>query len=196
MPKVVDHAQRREELAKALWRVIERDGIEQASVREVAAEAGWSTGALRHYFASQEALIAFAAELVTANVTRRIQAMSYRGDPREYLRGLLEQVLPMDEARHHEMSVWLAFVARARHDESLRAVERRANLQLRDVYQRILNHYAEAGVLRSGTDPFRAALRLQVFVDGLATHRLLDQAIFDDEVTHALLDDHLDQLFR
>lgn len=196
MPKVVDHVQRREELAKALWRVIERDGIEQASVREVAAEAGWSTGALRHYFASQEALIAFAAELVTANVTRRIQAMPYRGDPRGYLRGLLGQVLPMDDARRHEMSVWLAFVARARHDESLRAVERRINLQLRDVYQRILRCYAKAGVLRSGIDPCRAALRLQVFVDGLATHRLLDQTTFDDEVTHALLDDHLDQLFR
>ena len=48
MPKVVDHAARREQLAAALWRVVVRDGVEAASLRRVAAEAGWSVGSLRH----------------------------------------------------------------------------------------------------------------------------------------------------
>ena len=50
MPRVVDHAVRRQELAEALWRVVRRDGVHEVSVRTVADEAGTSPGALRHYF--------------------------------------------------------------------------------------------------------------------------------------------------
>ena len=48
MPKIVDHETRREEIAEALWRVVRRDGVRAASVRTIAAEAGWSPGAVRY----------------------------------------------------------------------------------------------------------------------------------------------------
>ena len=46
MPKVVDHAARREEIVDALLRVAERDGLDGVSLRAVAREGGWSTGVL------------------------------------------------------------------------------------------------------------------------------------------------------
>ena len=52
MPKVVDVEQRKTELAAAVARVIARSGIEGASMRQVAAEAGWTTGTLVHYFSA------------------------------------------------------------------------------------------------------------------------------------------------
>ena len=67
MPKVVDHEQRRRELAAAVWRVIGREGVAEVSIRAVAAESGWSTGALRHYFATRAELLAFACEEVIAS---------------------------------------------------------------------------------------------------------------------------------
>jgi AcrR family transcriptional regulator len=57
MPKVVDHEQRREELAAAVWRIASRDGLDAVTIRAVANEAGWSTGALHHYFADKEDLL-------------------------------------------------------------------------------------------------------------------------------------------
>jgi AcrR family transcriptional regulator len=48
MPKVVDHEQRRGELAAAVWSLASREGLEAVTVRRVAEEAGWSTGALVH----------------------------------------------------------------------------------------------------------------------------------------------------
>ena len=59
MPKIVDHEVRRRELAEAVWRVIVRDGVGDVSIRSVAAEAGWSSGALRHYFSTRAELLAF-----------------------------------------------------------------------------------------------------------------------------------------
>jgi AcrR family transcriptional regulator len=64
MPKLVDPDQRRSELALAVWTVIRRDGLQRASVRNVAREAGLSMGSLRHYFGSQSELLCFAMQLV------------------------------------------------------------------------------------------------------------------------------------
>ena len=50
VPRVVDPIERRNRLAQAVWRVVRREGLERASVREVAREAGVSMGSLRHYF--------------------------------------------------------------------------------------------------------------------------------------------------
>ena len=52
MPKVVDHDQRRVELVQATWRIIAREGIERATMRGIAAEAGFANGALKPYFST------------------------------------------------------------------------------------------------------------------------------------------------
>src|ERR1700722_8642251 len=62
MPKQVDHRERRETIARALWRVVEQRGIAHASVREVAQEAGISHGAVQHYFATREEMLIFAMD--------------------------------------------------------------------------------------------------------------------------------------
>ena len=60
MPKIVDHEVRRAEIAEALWRVVAREGIEGATIRAVAAEAGWSRGIVEHYFQDKEELLDYA----------------------------------------------------------------------------------------------------------------------------------------
>ena len=57
MPKFVDVAERRAQLAAAAARIIGRAGIGAVTLREVAAEAGWTTGALTHYFADKQELL-------------------------------------------------------------------------------------------------------------------------------------------
>ena len=48
MPRIVDHEERRAEVAAAVWRIVSRDGLEAATVRRVAAETGMSTLSLIH----------------------------------------------------------------------------------------------------------------------------------------------------
>jgi DNA-binding transcriptional regulator YbjK len=82
MPKLVDPDQRRSELAQAVWTVIRRDGLQRASVRNVAREAGLSMGSLRHYFASQSELLCFAMQLVGDRARARVAALEPGADPR------------------------------------------------------------------------------------------------------------------
>jgi AcrR family transcriptional regulator len=187
MPKIVDREQRREELAAALWRLVVREGIEAASVRRVAAEAGWSTGSLRHYFETQSELLAFAMELVVQRVTERVGALRPSSDPRDIAARLLHEVLPLDAERRAEMQVWLAFTARSLVEPELRELRDRAHTGLRS-----LCHTAVELLGGDGAD----AERVHALIDGLALHAVLDPATTTPARQVELLDAELDALAR
>src|SRR5918992_3297564 len=114
MPKIVDHERRREELAAAVWRLASRDGLDAVTIRRVATEAGWSTGALHHYFSDKEELLLFAFQAVADRVGRRVAtARAESGEPLELARALLAIGLPLDDERRDETRVWFAFLGLA-----------------------------------------------------------------------------------
>ncbi|MET0133813.1 MAG: TetR/AcrR family transcriptional regulator [Kibdelosporangium sp.] len=177
MPKIVDHDQRRAELVRVVWKVIARDGIEGATVRRVAQEAGVSTGGLRHYFDSQHGLLEFAAEAVAASVATRLLSHT---DPQL----MLEEFLPLDEQRQVEVDVWLACLMRARVDSSLAELRRaswageRHVCRLAVAYCRGASSPARIGD-ELPADLEQRALRLHVFIDGLT----LQAAAFPDQLS-------------
>jgi AcrR family transcriptional regulator len=189
MPKQVDHAQRREELADALWRLVMREGIEGASLRRVAAEAGWSTGSLRHYFDTQSELLAFAMELVVERVSARVAGLDSEAGPRPTAERLLREVLPLDAERRAEMHVWLAFTMRALVDPRLRALRDQAHEGLRGLCRTAVE-------LLGAPDLEREAERLHALVDGLALHAVLAPDVTTPERQVELLAAQLDALQR
>ncbi|MER5321587.1 TetR/AcrR family transcriptional regulator [Streptosporangium roseum] len=174
MPKIVDHGQRRDELVRAVWEVISRDGVEGATVRKVAEAAGVSVGGLRHYFDTQRGLLSFAAQAVGRSVAKRIAGHLHADLPGvERAQLLLEELLPLDENRRVEVDVWLACLVRSHVDESLaelrgtswageRYICRLAIASCHDMPlpERMDQEFADA-------DLERQAMRLHLFVDGL-----------------------------
>ena len=71
-------------------------------MRGVAAEAGWSTGALNHYFADKEELLLLAFH----EVAGRLERAPDRGGARCARRW--RQLLPLDAERRAEVRVWFA----------------------------------------------------------------------------------------
>jgi AcrR family transcriptional regulator len=185
VPKLVDHDERRETLAGALWRVVTREGIEAASLRRVAAEAGWSTGSLRHYFGTHSELLSFAMELVVQRVTGRVARLWPSDDPRETAQRLLEEVLPLDAERHAEMQVWLAFTARSLVEPELRELRDRAHAGLRGLCATAVE------LLGGGAAD---AERVHALIDGLALHAVLDPQTTTPQRQRHLLGAELDAL--
>lgn len=172
MPKVVDHEERRRELAGAVWRVITRDGVANVSMRTVAAESGWSSGALRHYFATRDELLAFACEQVHRRVTERIERARPQGTPREAARQLLLETMPVDEERRVEASIAFAFLALGLGDPALAAVQRKILTGMSELCSGVVAH------LLPGEPPSRRASlarRLNAVIDGLSVHVLAGQ---------------------
>ena len=173
MPKIVDHETRREEIAEALWRVVRRDGIRAASVRTIAAEAGWSPGAVRYYFPDQDGLLSFAMDLVTRRVTQRIEALDAKGSPTTVVLRYLEEALPLDAERRAEFDVWIAFMAQAQAESGAGTLHEHVDTVhngLRQLCESLLHALAQAGVLKEGLDLRREVERLHAVIDGLALH--------------------------
>lgn len=57
MPKLIDHDERREHIIDVTWSLIVEGGIEAATMREIAAKAGFANGALKHYFPSKAKIV-------------------------------------------------------------------------------------------------------------------------------------------
>lgn len=188
MPKLVDPIERRRDLAEAVWRVIQRDGIEGASVREVAREARLSTGSLRHYFASQTELLAFAMRMVMERVEARAAAIAEPDDPLQAAIMVLAELLPLDPERQSENEVWLAFTARALIDRTLRQLRDEAYDRLRGACQR----WAAQLLPPQSSQVELETERLFALVDGLAVHAAMRPAAADDLL--AVLQHHLSQL--
>ena len=171
MPKVVDIAERRAELAAAAAQLIARAGVGAATLRDVAAEAGWTTGALTHYFADKRELLLFTFR---SSLARRHAARDARDPsrPKEALLSSLEGALPLDDDGRRHWMVTVAFCAQAAGDEELSDAQRDAYRDFRDGLADLVRRVVGA----SSDDAMARAEQLIAVADGIAM-----QALFDPE---------------
>jgi TetR/AcrR family transcriptional repressor of bet genes len=167
MPKIVDIDQRRTELAAAAARVIARAGVDGASMREIATEAGWTTGTLVHYFANKHELLDFT---LRASIEQRSARRSALGElsPADALRASLESALPTDDDTRVHWIVTVALAGAAASDDRLAATQR----DLYRGYRRYLIDLLEA--MPAVDDAETEAERLIGLVDGIALQALFD----------------------
>jgi AcrR family transcriptional regulator len=195
MPKIVDHEQRREELAAAVWRLAAREGLEAVTVRRVAEEAGWSTGALVHYFSDKEELILFAFRTVADRVGRRLATSEERtSDPLELARATLAEGLPVDRERQEEVRVWFAFLGLALTRPALARAQRVTYRAWRDRVAEHLRSAQAAGALRTDVDCATAAAALVALVDGVAVQAMFEPRRFSAARQLELLEARLAEL--
>lgn len=192
MPRVVDPVARRNDLAEAVWRVIRREGLEGASVRAVAREAGLSMGSLRHYFGTQSELLIFAMRMVMDRIGRRVGGLPIPDDPRRAAETVLLELLPLDDERRAENEVWLAFTARALVDPALRALRDEGYDLLRSTCLRWVRQLI--GPTRPRGDVDLETDRLFALLDGLAVHAAMRPAQSSSKLLAAVLARHLDEL--
>jgi AcrR family transcriptional regulator len=167
MPKIVDIDQRRMELAAAAARVIARAGIDGASMREIATEAGWTTGTLVHYFANKHELLDFT---LRASIEQRSARRSERSElsPADALRASLESALPTDEDTRVHWIVTVALAGAAASDARLATTQR-------DLYRGYRSYLIDLLTAMTGVDDAATeAERLIGLVDGIALQALFD----------------------
>jgi AcrR family transcriptional regulator len=115
VPRRVDHEERRRELVDAALRVVVRDGLEAATVRNIAQEAGCSVRPVQYYFADKATLLAAAHARVTerlgALVATSIAALGPSPAPRDVARAVARSFLPLDDERRGGMIAYYAFYA-------------------------------------------------------------------------------------
>lgn len=167
MPRVVDRNERLAGIAGAVRRVLERDGVEQTTMRNVAAELGSTTGLLTHWVPDRAGLLHLALRATSDEQSERATAALTRR-PRD-LAAALDEYLPLDDVRRAEMKVWLGFWALALSDPVLQDEHRDRYREFRSGF---VEHLAALGV--ATTDARRATDHLMTTIDGIAVEAMFD----------------------
>ncbi|MCM3144855.1 TetR family transcriptional regulator C-terminal domain-containing protein [Brevibacillus sp. MER 51] len=195
MPKIIDHEKRREQIAEATWRVIVEQGMEGATVRGIAKEAGLSLGALRHYFATQDELLMYAMQLVKERAIARIAEIHANEElaPKEKITKIFLELLPTNREKMVEMEVWFAFTVYFRHKKE------GFDAQHDGIYagvHKLLDSADQLNLLRKELDKELEAEKLYAVIDGLALHAYLEPQRVDGERITKVLEHHLASLFH
>ena len=195
MPKQVDHEERRRTIAEAVVRVVSTHGVEAASLRAVAAEAGVSMGAVQHYFTTRDQMLLFALEYgnrVLAERVARLLAERGPATPRENFRLLFTLLLPLDEEGRAGARVWAALIARGCVDEPTSKLAADAYTNLTAFVVRGLTD-AMTDRPASAADVARSARHLVSVIEGLRWPVLF--GVYSEREALDVLDAQLDQIF-
>lgn len=213
MPKFVDAVIRRQEVVDAVFRIIAADGLERASLREVADEAQLAVGSVRHYFASSDELLTHAFAVVVDRIVGRLTVADSRlgdlpsgsGEHHAAVLALLGEFLPLDEERAVDACVWMAFKNAARTKPFLAAEADRSHRAVAAVVGGlILGLAGPEGADADGDGSVgvdqqvlvtEAELLLAV-LDGLTMHALLQPEWMTALMCRDVLEAHLEGLNR
>ena len=206
VPKIVDAAQRRQEIVGAVCRIIATDGLERASLREVADEAGLAVGSVRHYFDSSDDLLAYSFAAVSDRLLTRLnKALAGLGpaaddpDTGRAVLTLLGEFLPLDEERALDACAWLAFRNAARIRPFLAAEADRSHRAVAAVVGQVITrllHEDDPAGADAGPQLVTAAEHLLATLDGLAMHALLQPGWMSPEMCRDVLESHIEGLRR
>jgi TetR/AcrR family transcriptional regulator, transcriptional repressor of bet genes len=194
MPRQVDQDERRRLIAAAVVRLVSSRGVEAASLRAVAAEAGVSMGAVQHYFTSTDEMLLFALEYGNGLFAARIQVLLARGGPlapRAAFRLFCTLLLPLDPDGQTGARLWAALIARGCVDEPTGRLAADAYANLVAFVARSLRESAAA--LATGIDIEQAARQLVTAIEGLRWPVLF--GVYREREALAVLDSQLDQIF-
>ncbi|MEU4833382.1 TetR/AcrR family transcriptional regulator [Streptosporangium sp. NPDC023615] len=194
MPKIVDHEERREEVVEAARRIILREGIEAATTRAIAREAGYSNGVLTHYFADKDDIMLSALRSSHRRIVERLRGKLAGLTGLAALRELLLDNLPLDEERVAESGLEVGFWSRSMTSPALLEAQRAEADELRYLVRSLLGSASAEGEIVTGEDLDDVAERLLALVDGLSVHRLLYPGRLGPGRLERMLDTELERL--
>lgn len=167
MPKIVDAEARRREIVDATARLIARAGLDAVTMRDVAAEAGWTTGVVTHYFTDKRELL---LETYRSSLAGRLaRRLGHDEPPRTRLRASLEGALPIDDDRRLHWLVTLACVNQASGDRRLAETQAAGYADFRG----FIADLVAAGELDRDRPAVEVAESLIALADGIAVQALL-----------------------
>lgn len=194
MPKIVDHNEKRKQIAEAAWNIIRKEGVEKASIRRVAAEAGMSSGALRHYFSTQDEMLLFIMNYYLEEGKKRSQNKEWSENPVQAVEEVLLELVPIDEEKKIETSVWWILALRSLTSDTIKDKKDEMTDGTYELANSMIEILALKGVLSDSMNAELEKSRLTALIEGLSIHALLRPDVYSPEKVKEVIRYHLETL--
>jgi len=179
MPKVTEEHRiaRREQILRAAWRCVARDGFHKTTMADVIGESGLSAGAVYGYFKSKNQIITAIADRSIGTVDQVFREMLADGrspEPADVLQAALEQLLEVADQQEGDLTL----IAVQAWGEAVRGGEIHDLVQpriaeLRDHWVEVARRRQAAGKLPADADPEQVGRALLGLLPGFILQRLL-----------------------
>jgi AcrR family transcriptional regulator len=164
---------------ESAWRVIARHGVNGATLRQVAAEAGFANGALKPYFPTKRSLLLATYSHVFERTNERVRRVVQQRTGLSAVLAFAREVLPLDEERLDESRVVIAFWQEAAIDADLAAANAKSMQLWRKWLEEWITQADDEGAIRSGLQVPVAAQTLLSFLLGAQISACLDSQAQD-----------------
>ncbi len=166
MPRIVDHEQRRIEIARVVSDLVLKGGAEAVTIRAVAEACGYSTTIVCHYFRSKHEMLAFTQRAAWQRGLARIQKASRAGKD---LPTCLDHALPNTEQRWQDWHCWMTFWGQSPSNEGVEADWAESVSASNAVFVELVERAQARGDFVMIEDPVEVATEMQLVVNGIAT---------------------------
>jgi AcrR family transcriptional regulator len=188
LSRVESKEQTRRRLLEAATRVFRRRGYRGASVEAIAAEAGYTVGALYSNFERKDDLLLALLEEEIGAITKRVVAAAAEADDaiEKLRRGALEWMAVLDEEREFYVLLiefWTLWVR----DPELRREHAERFAALRRALGQLVEEQTRQLGLSLRLSPEEVGAAVVALADGLALQRLADPEAFSDDLLATLL---------
>ena len=166
MPKVVNHEERRREIAVAVEQVVHEQGVSEVTIRTIAKRLGCSPSIISYYFPSKLDMLVFTHKLIRSNSEQRLlKALEQGGDAISSF----EMLLPTDEATWRDWHMFFAFWGLAPTEHYVTVEWAEAASEAHAIFRRIIERAQDHGAIHSRIDPAVLATKVQVAINGIAS---------------------------
>ena len=195
MPKIVDHESRRRDFIEAAYTTILEEGFANTTVRAIAKKAGYTTGALLHYFGDKDKLIRQALDHFGKEMRARMELAHRDATGRQALRRILLEALPTDRRSGASWRVWLALWYHSERTDDMRQEQKRRYKEWLGRVGEVLKESVALGELPPTIDAAAEARSLVAFIDGLGVQYLMASGNLSGKRLQKLLDGYLSRLY-
>ncbi|QAB18818.1 TetR family transcriptional regulator [Leucobacter muris] len=181
---------RRAEILTGAIRVIARDGVVAAKLKDIARESGVSLGLIQHYFDTRENLVdaTFAAmmRVVSHESAKRV---SSDDDPLRFIFGMNRLHVLGTVGFPERWGFWSELWAASGRSDHLREVATQVYQLWARPLEAALHRLADAGRLPQGADPGHIAAGMLALMDGLSIRTLAEPDVFTPDFMLQILNE-------
>lgn len=194
MPKIVDHEEQRRQLSATVAQVVAELGLENTTLRTVAAHHGCTKGMVQHYFADKEELLLGALAYVEDCCADRMLERGQEDAGLDLLQSRLAAQLPVKPQIVEEWQVRLAFNTRAAISGDMRSALAERHARQQKVGVNCLKAAQKSGELKPDVNLRNSYRALNALVFGIGVGAVMNPAQFPPAAQRQILQTAIDDL--
>ncbi|MDQ0300291.1 AcrR family transcriptional regulator [Salibacterium salarium] len=196
MPKKVNHAERKDQIIDAMFRIIYYHGFEKTTLREIAKEAGLSLGSVQHFFPKQKDIYVFAMDVIYQRYEERMQkVVQVDREAFENAVRMIKQIVQVNtEEERIENDIWVKFSIMATMDSEYQETKKGFREVNFNFAENILNMLHQNGYCKNLKNMKDSANSLTIFIHGLVFESVIYTNLYNDKVVEKEIREYLQKI--